>query len=76
MNERVLVVEDNAFNLEMLSDWLTLLSQGREPGRVVAASCGGGTNTITSQSPHIRVLMALTASSVNQANDPLSLIGL
>lgn len=24
MNERVLVVEDNAFNLEMLSDWLTL----------------------------------------------------
>jgi len=24
MNERVLVVEDNAFNLEMLSDWLAL----------------------------------------------------
>jgi len=52
MNERVLVVEDNAFNLEMLSDWLAL-----ENYKVMSASTlSEAIAVIEKHPPHIVLL--------------------
>jgi len=52
MNERVLVVEDNAFNLEMLSDWLTL-----QDYEVISASTLSEAIALTEKyPPHIVLL--------------------
>jgi CheY-like chemotaxis protein len=52
MNERVLVVEDNAFNLEMLSDWLAL----REYEVTSATTLSEAIAVIEKYPPHIVLL--------------------
>jgi CheY-like chemotaxis protein len=52
MNERVLVVEDNAFNLEMLSDWLML----QDYEVISAATLSEAIAVIEKYPPHIVLL--------------------
>ena len=52
MNERVLVVEDNAFNLEMLSDWLAL--QNYEV--ITATNLADAITAVEQYPPHIVLL--------------------
>ena len=52
MNERVLVVEDNAFDLEMLSDWLAL----QDYEAISATTLADAIAVIEQYPPHIVLL--------------------